>query len=249
MNCLIAKLKGHTVSANGSKIASEPPATTTSRDADPVPIISKSDAPTLGPAQHGLDSLPPEIRRYLLSTLEIPQLKALVYTSAIFHQQYILDRKYLLCTCLERTLGSVTVDAYAAHLFAAQRERTMQTIADFLRCYAENTSQRQLLLVDNLAEEEAISVTAFHFRYIETLIKDYTRWMLANLDEAKGAGSSPYSCQQSIALSSTETMRVTRAIYRFQLLCHLVGPSDRHSWLSQDQQNETTQAFLDTLEP
>lgn len=72
----------------------------------------------------GLDILPPEVRRHLLSILDLPRLKALVHASPTFHQQYLIDRKYLLCKSLEETLGSVTVDAYAVHLFAAQDANT-----------------------------------------------------------------------------------------------------------------------------
>jgi len=246
MNRLIAKFKRPTVSAKDSKKTPDP--TTTRLDADPEPVGSQSNS---GPMQvkHGLDSLPSEVRRYLLSTLDISQLKALVSASAVFHQQYIFDRKYLLCRCLERTMGRVTVDAYAVHLSAAQRGDTKQDVTEFLKSYAENTSRRRLLLADKLAEEEAVSMTGFHFRYIKTLTGHYARWMLANLDEAKEAENGPRSHQQGVALTSTETMRVTRAIYRFQLLCHLAGPDDRSLWLSRDHLNETMQAFLDTLEP
>ena len=151
--------------------------------------------------------------------------------------------------CLKRTLGSVTFDAYTVYLFADQREDRKQALADFLKCYTENTFQRQLLLVDKLTEEEAVSITAFHFRYIKTLAENYTRWMLANIDEAKDAATGSYSYQPSVMLTSTETMRVTRVIYRFQLLCYLASTSDKCFWLSRNHRNEILQAFLHTLEP
>lgn len=201
------------------------------------------------PAIHGLDSLPAEVRRYLLSTLDCSQLKALVYASGTFYQQYVLDRKYLLCKCLERTLGSVTVDAYPVHLFATRGEDTFQTVADFLQGFSENTSRRRLHLVGKLTEECAVSMTAFHFRYIRPLVEEYSRWMLENFHEAKGTADGPARCQQSATLSSTETMRVTRTIHRFQLLCHLAGTSDKPLILSWDHRNETIQAFLDAIEP
>ncbi|KAJ9157853.1 hypothetical protein NKR23_g741 [Pleurostoma richardsiae] len=146
-------------------------------------------------------------------------------------------------------MGSVTVDAYAVNLSAAQRGDKKQAITEFLKSYAENTSQRRLFLADRLTQEEVVNMANFHFQYIKTLTEHYARWMLANLDEAKEAGNGPHSGQQSVALTSTETMRVTRAIYRFQLLCHLAGPGDNSPWLSRDHLDETVQAFLDTLEP
>lgn len=44
-----------------------------------------------------LESLPAEIRRYILFTLEYEELKALIHASPIYHQQYLLDRQHILC--------------------------------------------------------------------------------------------------------------------------------------------------------
>jgi hypothetical protein len=70
--------------------------------------VSVCDSPQLNAP---LESLPPEIRLQLLSILELEELRALVHASPVFHQQYLLDRRSLLCKSLETTLRSVTVDA------------------------------------------------------------------------------------------------------------------------------------------
>lgn len=58
-----------------------------------------------------LEEVPAELRRYILSMLDLEGLSALVHASRMIHKQYLLDRKYLLCSSIEVTLGSATVDA------------------------------------------------------------------------------------------------------------------------------------------
>lgn len=43
-----------------------------------------------------LEDFPAEIRRHILSMLELDELKVLVRASPVYHQQYLLDRRYLL---------------------------------------------------------------------------------------------------------------------------------------------------------
>ncbi|KHN97566.1 uncharacterized protein MAM_04581 [Metarhizium album ARSEF 1941] len=72
-----------------------------------VPEGSQFNAP--------LESLPAEIRRQLLSTLKFEELRALVLASSVLHRQYLRDRRYLLCKCLETTLYGAVVDAFAVY--------------------------------------------------------------------------------------------------------------------------------------
>lgn len=62
-----------------------------------------------------LENLPADIRRYLLFTLDYEELKTLINASPIYHQQYLLDRQCLRHSCLERTLGYISADAYAVY--------------------------------------------------------------------------------------------------------------------------------------
>lgn len=81
----------------------------------PVPVPEEAQA-KLVQNNELLESLPAEIRRHLLSTLEYDRLKALVQAFPVYHQQYLLGRQHLLCKCLEMTLGSnIIVDAWAVH--------------------------------------------------------------------------------------------------------------------------------------
>ena len=100
-----------------------------------------------------LENLPPEVRRHLLSSLDLPRLKLLVRSSPTFDQQYLFGREYILCKSIERTLGSVTVDAYAVHRSAAQAKHAKQNTTGFLESYTENTSRRYPPLVGKVTHE------------------------------------------------------------------------------------------------
>ena len=97
--------------------------------------VSVRDSPQLNAP---LESLPPEIWLQLLSILELEELRALVHASPVFHQQYLLDRRSLLCKSLETTLRSVTVDASSAcrtSLLASSlsNTRTSEKVTQFLK--------------------------------------------------------------------------------------------------------------------
>ena len=67
-----------------------------------------------------LESVPAEIRHHLLSILDFKGLKALIFASPIYLQQYLLDRERLLSECCERTLGNTNIimDACAVYRLA-----------------------------------------------------------------------------------------------------------------------------------
>lgn len=47
--------------------------------------------------------------------MELDELKALVRTSPVYHQQYLLDRGYLLFRCLETSISSFVNDVCSVH--------------------------------------------------------------------------------------------------------------------------------------
>ena len=212
----------------------------------------------------GLESLPPEVRRLVLSTLELPELKLLVRASPVFHQQYLHDRRHILCKSLQRTLGSVTVDAYAVHLFTLQRRNRSRNVAEFLRCYSESKARRWLELADKLTQDEAISMAAFYFHHVEPTRAGFVRWTLAKISDMGEHKIQGYPVETTTTntefmqfiqrhhareiptLTNTETMRFTRAAYRFQLLSQLADPNDRDIRLWREENGE---AFFNILEP
>ena len=100
-----------------------------------VKVLEDFQAKPAGSTPHlnaPLENLPPEVRRHLLSMLELDGLRALVSTSPIYYHQYLLDRRYLLCKCLEVTLRGVTVDAFAVYqssLIEFSDARTSESIS------------------------------------------------------------------------------------------------------------------------
>ncbi|KAI1739682.1 hypothetical protein F4680DRAFT_466195 [Xylaria scruposa] len=176
-----------------------------------------------------LEKLPPEVRRQLLSILELEELNTLVHASPVFYQQYLLDRKYLLCKSLEKTLCGVTTDAYAVYqsgLADFANTRTREGVSQFLKVYQDQCSSAQYsILTESLTEDAAVGMATFVFSIIKPLVGHYTRWALANLANETGNSHSHEP------LSKTEEIRLMRALYRFQLCCNLFGNNHyRTSW-------------------
>lgn len=70
-------------------------------------------APPAAPASM-LEALPAELRLQVLSHIsDLCDLRALVFASPVFSQQYRLDRQHFLGRVLLRSLGSLTAEAYA----------------------------------------------------------------------------------------------------------------------------------------
>lgn len=177
-----------------------------------------------------LEDLHPEVRRLILSMLDLEDLSALVHASPVFYQQYLLDRRSLLCKCLDTTLGSVAVDACAAYrsgLAEFSNSRTNGTVSQFLESYEDRRSSTQYsLLTETLTEDEVVGMAAFHSSIIKPLAQCYARWALANL------GKETRELQSHEPLTRTEERRLMRGLYRFQLCCNLfgVGRYEGGSW-------------------
>lgn len=187
-----------------------------------------------------LENLPAEIRRHLLLALEYEALKALVHASPVYHQQYLLDRKHLLCACLETTLGSSTIhDAcavYQSRLDGIDPRVDIELIRQFLGTYQEKRSSASShypsLFLRRLSLDQVISMVGFYASIIKPLARHYAGQMLENL--AKHTMTPP----SHEPLSKTEETRIVRGLYRFQLYCCVFGvgniPDHRclsHPWI------------------
>lgn len=174
-----------------------------------------------------IQDLPPEVRRHLLSILDFAELRTLVRASPVFHQQYRHDRAYFLSRLLEAELQSVTVDAYAVQKLTSTRD-TEKDIPGFLR---RTYAQRAASLAGRLTEDEVVEMFAF-LSTIKAVIPRVMEWCLGeNLD----GGASP-----------TESMRLTRAIYRYQLLCLAADPT---SGAGRRSKEAAVQTLVELLQP
>lgn len=196
-----------------------------------------------------LENLPPELHRLLLSTLGIEELQSLVFASPVIYRQYLLDRRYLLCKCLDVTLGPVVVDAHAVYLasenspFASLRGTGMlniETIERFLSFYhARRVATPQPSFFNLVTEEEAVSICRFHLTVIDPILRLYVSWALGNL------ASETKAQPDSQPLSPAEKTRLLRGLYRFELCCALYGPRFKENDASQLSWQEIRFHFLD----
>ncbi|KAF4466102.1 hypothetical protein FALBO_7038 [Fusarium albosuccineum] len=193
-------------------------------------------------ARHcALEKLPPEVRRHLLSDLDIPQLKALVRACPIFHQQYLCDRKYMLWRSLEKTLGKVAVDAYLVNISAMKDTDPNHDQSWLLKLFSEQTAQGSIPTINKATLDEALDMTRFYLHFVDPIAEHYARWSLGHL-ATRGSRDS-CRCQQEHKLSSVESIRFRRAIYRFQLVCQLF------EWAAWPFGEDTARDFLYMLYP
>ena len=135
-----------------------------------------------------LETLPVELQRQLLAVLELEELSALVHASPIFHHEYLLNRRSILCACLETTLRGVTVDActvYRSSFTHCSHAYNAQQLTAFLTSYQDRRSSTQYsVLSEKFAEQDALSMVTFYFSTIKPLALRYTAWALDNLADA-----------------------------------------------------------------
>lgn len=200
-----------------------------SSNASPSESMSIPNIPPHEDYHSGLERLPPEVRRHLLSILDLSRLKALVRASPTFHEQYLLDRRYLLSASIDVTLRSVGIDAYFVYKSANQASTTQAHLVGLLKIWQEQLSQRSAWQPNaTVTEDEAIQMVSLHFQTIVPIARHFAKWALDNLAmHTKGAEnlSSPDKLEPEPELSDTEWLRCVRAVYRFQLLCNVTNPA------------------------
>lgn len=179
-----------------------------------------AEALPLVPTTSSLEDLPTEIRRLLISNLNLDSLRSLVHASPAFHQQYRLNRRFMLRACLEMELQQASVDAYAVHRSSSKTfslTRSKDNVASLLCSYDERRSYSQTVLSKDIhTEDEAVDMASFHRTVVRPIARHYVKWALEQLASHVGT-SGPSMC------TPTEKTRLTRALYRFQLCCNLFG--------------------------
>ncbi|KAK3899285.1 hypothetical protein C8A05DRAFT_46603 [Staphylotrichum tortipilum] len=176
-----------------------------------------------------IENLPAELRHAILHALDYKSLRAMAQASPVFHQQYLQGRRLLLSGCLQRTLGTATVDACAVYRSNPEcftDERTRESVTQFLEPYRNRLSLTTYSISDEgLADKEVEALFAFHLTVIEPLVQSFVNWALGNFARETEAPPPPQP------LSRTEEARIVRAMYRFQLCCNLFHDR-RHQWIS-----------------
>lgn len=154
--------------------------------------------------------------------MDVHDLNALVHASPTFHQQYLLDRRYLISAALCVTLGSVSHDAFIVQKAMNAEEGSRKYITGLLEERQEQLPHSSSFRLNGIIiEAEAVDMTAFYFQTIVPIGRHYIKRALTELGNQIAEGSQ--SASQPTP-SKIEWQKCLRAIYRFQLLCYVAKP-------------------------
>lgn len=190
---------------------------------DPAISVAKM-SPISGP----LEALPPEVRRHLLTMMEFNGLRALVHASPLYHEQYLLDRQWLLVQCVDKLLGSVNIEASLvcqSSTAGFAQTRTRETITPLLETYRHRQDLPSFSFIEeSLPLDDIIWILLFHKSIVVPLANRYSAWALKNLAKKTMINETNSSrlCASGF-LSQSEETRIIRALYRLQLWCNLFG--------------------------
>jgi hypothetical protein len=174
-----------------------------------------------------LEDLPSELRRHLLLMLDLEELKNLVAASPVFHQQYLLDRRFILLNYLDMSLRSVAIDAVGAYRSGTSRfanRRTTKSVSQFLLCYKDQHDKASSYCItkDVLTVDEAVEMVRFHARVVVPVMELFVDKSFENFPNT--TEQKEKNTVQQKALSATEKVRILRALYRHQMACSLFAP-------------------------
>lgn len=184
-----------------------------------------------------LEGLPAELRTRLLSSMpDLQTLASLIHASPIYYAQYRLDRKPLLSQILLTEIGEDGfVDVYAAFKSRPSkigpRRGPNTNVTDFLASYKQwrsSISQKPPPELCSLGDLRWM--TWFYTSTVKPLAAHFFSWALANLDSvpAKSKAQHPGAAE---GLTRTEKKRLLRALYRFEIFCHLFGGAQCESYI------------------
>ncbi|KAK3305233.1 uncharacterized protein B0T15DRAFT_555182 [Chaetomium strumarium] len=169
-----------------------------------------------------LASLPVELVSQILSLLpSLVDLKAAVQATSIFHQAYLSDRRRILYVALQATLGdSVFVDAYAVqttshfqNLAQVARQTAIEHFITFIHQRFPFLPRNTILQLPACSVEDLTGISGFFFSAIRPLLQKVPEMFLQVAPP--GVVVDP--------VSTLETRRIMRALYRFELWCNLYG--------------------------
>ncbi|KAH7130725.1 hypothetical protein B0J11DRAFT_523957 [Dendryphion nanum] len=199
-----------------------PIVTASSQQSVALETPKSSSAKRTLPKDSLFESIPPEIRLEILSQLNIDDLGAIVHASPVFHQLYLLNRKVLLRKGMAETLHNVVPDAIAVYesgQVGFKSSRTTENVTQFIQGYQVLRNEgKYSILDDEIPEDQIINMVSFLTSTVQPFMALYAQW-------AQDVLRIPEAIKP---LSSSEYIRIARAMYRFQLYCHLFGNSSRN---------------------
>ncbi|KAK4198574.1 hypothetical protein QBC40DRAFT_283561 [Triangularia verruculosa] len=203
-----------------------------------------------------IEAFPSEIRRLILCALTLEDLFVFTRASPVYLQQYLLDPEYIRRQCLSQTLHICTVDAVYTYRtsdsqFLGNRDEDQaEPVQLMMDAYIRDRSlspSATFGLLRQLSNSQVDDMVCFHLRIVNPLIRIFVEWALRNLTLDTEGVWKPITEAERM-LSATETLRLTRAMYRYQLMCNLLGsgPYSEYppSWYSVSGYEDFFQAFL-----
>lgn len=212
-----------------------------------------SDSEGPGPPAKCIEGLPVEIQRQIMLCIpSLASLGAITRASPVFYSLFQSEPKNFIANCLILGLGDAFLDASTAQAamqddFQRQRadamrdHRELGVVWPFLESYRKRVAELPCnAWIHSISLPEAVQMARFHTSTVEPLVEQYASWALGNI----GTPVAP------AALSRTETMRIQRAMYRFQIVCNVFGNRIKHDSLSSHRaQSLGCLRFLSGYEP
>ncbi|KAK4237487.1 hypothetical protein C8A03DRAFT_44656 [Achaetomium macrosporum] len=169
-----------------------------------------SHATQATPTASLLETLPSELRRQVLSHIsDLDDLRALMFASPVFYQQYRLDRKHVLSQVLISTLGSLLVDAYAvqrsATLYSPPRPLPLDTMREFIQNYTSLRFAVPELVLEDCTLADLVDMAAFHRSVARPLSLKCAALFLQHLDPSL-KGHKPGGYRVVARLDPAETL-------------------------------------------
>jgi hypothetical protein len=184
-------------------------------------LVLKMDVPS------HLERLPPELRLAIFHLLELDDLKSLVHASPVYHNQYISGKASILRKCIHNVSQRLQVDLPAVRevrTLEFANARTGHTLENFIFSLHNRIDSRfDSTSVAKLTESELVEITEFLFTIVP-FVQLYMEWAWSNFAEANGQeedATRPLTYQPP---SRTETTRILRGMYNFEILCNIAGP-------------------------
>lgn len=188
-----------------------------------------------------LEDLPAELRTTLLMSIpNLATLSRLVHASPVFHAQYLLDRKSILTRVfLTETTEDVFVDVYAA--FRSRPSKIgpptgpNTNVTSFLALYRiwRSPSATDRPTLETCSLDRICWMARFHQSTVNPLATYFIFWTLANFRSSPVQPNSQ-SPEATEVLTRTEKTRLTRALYRFEVFCHLFCGSQYERFVAMD---------------
>lgn len=170
-----------------------------------------------------LETLPTELRLTILECLpDLSDIQALVHASPVLHQQYLSGRRRILKRFLRKQLGgAVLPDAWAANassgLYQLKGDRFEDgDVVGVLGRYAELRDCPAVTVVERLSTEELAGVAGFYQAVVRPLVKSFPVLISGSRDLSLESGKQ----------NKKQRARFLGSLYRFEVLCNLLGSKD-----------------------